>query len=255
MSLLPLRLVSASKRFGRLAVLRSIDLEIAGGQTIALLGANGCGKTTLLSIAAGLQSVSTGECTWGAPPRVELDRNDRSRLAYVAHATQVYARLTARENLELVDDLRGDTGGRKRLDGLLERVGLAHAADRSVGQFSRGMQQRLAIARALVGRPDLMLLDEPFTALDVAGREMLAGILSEERTRGAAILLTSHDLETVAEVSDAAVLLVDGRIEQRVSRAAGQSTESFATAVRGLGATGRPMPKPARAEPHAEQSS
>jgi heme ABC exporter ATP-binding subunit CcmA len=238
--LVPLRLASASKRFGRLAVLRSIDLEVTAGQTVALLGANGCGKTTLLSIAAGLQSVTTGACTWGAPPVVELDRQARRSLAYVAHATQVYARLTARENLELVDDLRGDAGGRARIDALLERVGLAHATDRSVGQFSRGMQQRLAIARALVGRPELMLLDEPFTALDVAGREMLAQILAEERARGAAILLTSHDLETVAEVSDAAVLLVDGRIVERVTRATDHSTAAFATAVRGLGATGRP---------------
>lgn len=235
MAIVPLRLAGLSKRFGRLAVLRGIELTVDAGEIVALLGANGCGKTTLLSIAAGLLPASGGSCTWGDPPAVELDGEARRRFAFVAHSTQIYARLTARENLQLVASLRGDASDPARIDPLLVRVGLGEAIERVAGTFSRGMQQRLAIARALVGRPELMLLDEPFTALDFAGRSLLGRILLEERARGAAILLTSHDLDAVAEISDRAVLLADGRILAETPRRADESSDAFGGRIRRLG--------------------
>lgn len=240
MAIVPLQLRELSKRFGRLAVLRGIDLEVGAGEAVALLGANGCGKTTLLSIAAGLLPSSGGSCTWGGPANDELDVAARRSLAFVAHSTQIYGRLSARENLQLLASLRGDAVDAAALDPLLERVGLGDAITRLAGTFSRGMQQRLAIARALVGRPELLLLDEPFTALDFAGRATLARILLEERARGAAILLSSHDLEAVAEVADRAVLLADGRILAAATRRADEGVEAFAVRIRRLGVDAAP---------------
>lgn len=242
MAIAPLILRELGKRFGRLAVLRAIDLRVEPGEVVALLGANGCGKTTLLSIASGLAAPSSGLRAYGTEAVTELDRDARMRLAFVAHTTQLYARLSARENLELPASLRGEPLTKAAGDALLERVGLAAAAERAAGTFSRGMQQRLAIARALLSRPELLLLDEPFTALDFAGRGVLTEVLASERARGAAILLSSHDLDAVADVSDRAVLLADGHIRAHAARAVGESRDDFAARVRGLGSGGRNEP-------------
>ena len=232
-SIAPLELRGLGKRFGRLGVLRAIDLSVVPGEIVGLLGANGCGKTTLLSIAAGLLPPSSGERRWGA--LAELDLPARLRLAFVAHSTQLYARLSARENLALPIELRRVAGERRNddIDHLLERVGLAHAADRLAGTFSRGMQQRLAIARALLGAPELLLLDEPFTALDHGGRATLGRILLEERERGAAILLSSHDLDAVADYTDRAVAMGEGRIVGEAKKAG----DDYGARIRRLGTT------------------
>src|SRR5690606_14823585 len=127
--------------------------------------------------------------------------------------TQLYPRLTARENMALASELRAAAGvGSAPAEPLLDRLGLLHAADRLVGTFSRGMMQRLALARALLGRPELLLLDEPFTALDRPGRERLAEVLLEERAAGLAVLLSSHDYDAVVAVTDRVVLLEAGRL-------------------------------------------
>jgi ABC-type multidrug transport system ATPase subunit len=206
-----LELRSISKRFGRLAVLRGVDLEVAAGSIVGLIGANGSGKTTLLSIIAGLLPATSGDLAIGP--------QERARLALVTHTAQVYARLTARENLELFADLRRSAGA-DALDPvpLLQRLGLGDAIDRQAGTFSRGMLQRLALARALLGRPELLLLDEPFTALDRAGRALLARVLVEERDRGAAILLSSHDFDAILSVCDRVVLLEHGTIAGTAAR-------------------------------------
>ncbi|MBC8070025.1 MAG: ABC transporter ATP-binding protein [Deltaproteobacteria bacterium] len=236
-SIAPLELRGLGKRFGRLAVLRGIDLRVVPGEIVGLLGANGCGKTTLLSIAAGLLPPSVGERCYGPAAVAELDLAARMKLAYVAHATQLYGRLSARENLELPASLRAVAGEREHVapDELLERVGLAHAATRMAGTFSRGMQQRLAIARALLGRPELLLLDEPFTALDHAGRQTLGRVLVQERDRGAAILLSSHDLDAVAEFSDRAVAMGDGRIVGEARRDDDAGGPDYGARIRRLG--------------------
>jgi ABC-type multidrug transport system ATPase subunit len=255
-SIAPLELRGLGKRFGRLAVLRGIDLCVQPGEIVGLLGANGCGKTTLLSIAAGLLPPSTGELRYGEQGTGELDLAARMKLAFVAHSTQLYARLSARENLELPAALRRVAGARDvaGLDALLERVGLSHAASRMAGTFSRGMQQRLAIARALLGSPELLLLDEPFTALDHAGRQTLGQVLVQERDRGAAILLSSHDLDAVADFCDRAVLMGEGRIVGQAERAGDgldpqRSADDYGARIRRLG-TG-PSAADAADAPHA----
>ncbi len=231
----PLELCGIGKRFGRLSVLRGVDLRVDGGEVVGLIGANGSGKTTLLSIAVGLLSPSEGERRLGgtAAPQVELPH--RCRIAFVTHTTQLYSRLTARENMELFAELRRSAGAEVLpSEPLLERLGLTDAADRMVGTFSRGMMQRLALARALAGRPSLLLLDEPFTALDRPGRDRLTEVLTAERERGLAVLLSSHDYDAVVASTDRVVLLAGGRLRGEARRDA-QEPGSYRERVAGLG--------------------
>ncbi len=218
-SITPLELRGIGKRFGRLSVLRGVDLCVDAGEVVGLIGANGSGKTTLLSIAVGLMAPTEGQrCFAGqAAARVELEH--RRRIAFVTHTTQLYPRLSARENMELFADLRRAAGAEVApADPLLERLGLSEAADRMVGTFSRGMMQRLALARALAGRPALLLLDEPFTALDRPGRDRLTEVLDAERERGLAVLLSSHDYDAVVASTDRVVLLAGGRLRGEARR-------------------------------------
>lgn len=226
-----LTLRGIGKHFGRLAVLRGLDLDLGGGEIVGLIGANGAGKSTLLSIIAGLMPPSRGERSFAGSDAV--DRDERARFAVVSHTAQTYPRLTALENLALFAKLRAQAGAHSEpLLPTLERLGLAYAAERQAGTFSRGMLQRLALARALLGRPEMLLLDEPFTALDRPGRALLATVLAEERDRGAAILLISHDLEALVSVADRVVLLEGGVIAGEEARA--PDHEAFGARVRDL---------------------
>jgi ABC-type multidrug transport system ATPase subunit len=207
-------LTGVAQRFGRQVVLRSVDLELPAGTIVGLVGANGAGKTTLFSILAGLLQPDAGERHLFGAPADEVDAAARARLAYVAHAPQLYAGLSARENLALFADLRRACGLTTRpADEVLLALGLPLAVlDRPLATHSRGMAQRVALARALAGRPELLLLDEPFTALDARGREQLAQVLLAERARGAAILLSSHDFDTLLAICDRVVLLERGAL-------------------------------------------
>ncbi|MBK9757676.1 MAG: ATP-binding cassette domain-containing protein [Nannocystis sp.] len=207
-------LTGVAQRFGRQVVLRSVDLELPAGTIVGLVGANGAGKTTLFSILAGLLQPDAGERHLFGSPADEVDAAARARLAYVAHAPQLYAGLSARENLALFADLRRACGLTTRpADEVLLALGLPLAVlDRPLATHSRGMAQRVALARALAGRPELLLLDEPFTALDARGREQLAQVLLAERARGAAILLSSHDFDTLLAICDRVVLLERGAL-------------------------------------------
>ena len=232
-----LELEGITQRFGRLAVLRGVDLRVDPGEVVGLIGANGAGKTTLLSIVAGLLPCNGGRRRYFGMEAQEVGGQLRSRMALVSHTAQVYARLSAIENLELFADLRRATGAAAAPTlPLLERLGLAHAAERMAGTFSRGMMQRLALARALLGRPELLLLDEPFTALDRPGRTLLARVLLDERDNGAAVLLISHDVEALVSVADRVVLLEQGRIAGEVERSGAPDgeDEAFRRGIREL---------------------
>ena len=232
----PLELVRVGKRFGRLSVLRGVDLRVDAGEVVGLIGANGAGKTTLLNIAVGLLAPSEGELRLGGRALARVELEERTRIAFVTHTTQLYPRLTARENMTLFAELRAASGAEVApSDPLLERLGLSHAADRMVGTFSRGMMQRLALARALAGRPQLLLLDEPFTALDRPGRERLAEVLVQERAAGLAVLLSSHDYDAVVAVTDRVVLLEDGRLRGEVRRGSGAEAHGYRDRVAELG--------------------
>jgi heme exporter protein A len=198
------------KRFGRAVALRGIDFQIADGTSLALLGPNGAGKSTLLRLIAGLARPTAGSLRIGGDDSHR--RATRGRIGYIGHATLLYPALTARENLIFAGRCHGlpDPGG--RADALLAHEGLTAVADREAGGFSRGMAQRLAIARGLVHDPAVVLLDEPFTGLDRRAAERFAGRIEDLRRDGRTLVLVTHDVQFAARAADAAIVLRAGRV-------------------------------------------
>ncbi len=172
-----------SKRFGSKRVLERLDFELPDGGFLVVTGPNGSGKTTLLRLCAGLLAPTSGE--------LEI-ASDRGRLGFLAHEPLLYRELTALENLDLYGRLYRLPERRERIGMLLERFGLWRVRNERAGSFSRGMLQRLALCRALLHEPELLILDEPFNALDVEGAELLAAQLEELRSRRT-FLVATHD--------------------------------------------------------------
>ncbi|MGB1700201.1 MAG: heme ABC exporter ATP-binding protein CcmA [Nannocystaceae bacterium] len=219
-SIIPCELRAVVKSFGRTSVLRGVSLRLEAGQITGLSGINGAGKTTLFRILAGLEDADEGEIQFGALEDAGVHEGVREQIAFVTHAPQLYPSLTARENLEFFAALR-TARGRATMPAseALTAVGLDIVHDRPVRTFSRGMAQRVVLARALAARPMLMLLDEPFTALDAEGQELVGRLLRDAKGRGASVLLSSHDLDRLCEVSDRVVQLHEGRLGESLDRA------------------------------------
>jgi heme exporter protein A len=205
-------LAGVTKVYGRQRALAGVTLELEAGAICGLLGQNGAGKSTLLAILSTLLRPTSGEVRYGAVPHARAAQACRGAIGFVAHDSFLYADLTARENLRLFARLYGLVDPEARARELIVRVGLAAAQDRVVRTYSRGMQQRLALARALLHDPQLLLLDEPFTGLDRSAVEMLKGLLVERRDAGAILLLVTHDLEIAAEVCGHLAILKGGKV-------------------------------------------
>jgi len=200
---------AVARRFGAVRAPVRIDLSLRPGETALLLGANGTGKSTFLRIAAGLLPPTGGEVrVAGLSPRAEGAA--RRRIGFLSHTPGLYPELTAAENLRFFADLRGDRDARERIGALLEEAGLAGWEEEPVRVFSRGMIQRLALARAFLHRPDLLLLDEPFTGLDRSGAEALGRRIAGRAADGGAALLATHRVEEAAPLAGRAVLLRKG---------------------------------------------
>lgn len=204
------------KDYGRHRALSGVSLRLRAGQVTALLGENGAGKSTLLAILAGLLRPTRGDVRVDDQPLADIDAEAfRRQLGVLSHEPRCYAELSPRENLRLFARLY-ELGAAERadahLDGWLARVGLDRAADRPARTMSRGMLQRLAIARTLLHAPAFVLLDEPYTGLDQAGVALLSQLITAERARGALILVITHDLATVAPLCDQVVVLARGRV-------------------------------------------
>lgn len=196
------------KTYGRTEALRGVDLTIAPGELVGLLGPNGAGKSTLVKIACGLVSATAGHVEiCGASPTSDVARRS---IGYLAELFRFPGWLRAHEVIELHQRLAQSDGGRAEADGLLELVGLSDVGDRRVSAMSKGMQQRLGIAQALIGSPKVLLLDEPTSALDPAGRRLVRRILEDVRSRGIAVLLNSHLLSEIELVCDRVVILNHG---------------------------------------------
>ena len=198
------------KRYGRTEALRGVSLEVADGEIVGLLGPNGAGKSTLAKIACGLVRPSAGRAEVaghraGSGPA-------RAAIGYLAELFRFPGWANATEVLRLHQRLAGSAGGASERGDLLELVGLADAARVRVAEMSKGMQQRLGIAQAMVGSPRLLLLDEPTSALDPAGRRVVRGLLAEVRQRGVSVLLSSHLLGEVELVCDRVAILNRGEI-------------------------------------------
>jgi heme exporter protein A len=234
MSRVALRGTAVAKRFGKVAALRGIDFEISAGEAIAILGANGAGKSTLLRILAGLSRASGGafEALSMANGSSPLAREAlRGEVGYVGHATLLYGELSAEENLLFAARLAGSEPGAEKIDELLETVGLADVATRRAGTFSRGMSQRLAIARAIVHDPSVLLLDEPFTGLDEASAERLSAQLATLRAGGRTLVVVTHDPRRAVELADRALILHRGEIRARPGPARPLSGDSPGTST------------------------
>jgi heme exporter protein A len=204
---------NVTRNFGRRRALSGVSFSVEAGQVLALLGANGSGKSTLLSIAATLLDVSSGEVRYGTSTARQAGAALRRRVGLLGHDLYLYPELTARENLEFFADLYGLDRAEVRVGDALASAALEDRADDPVSSYSRGMRQRLALERALLHDPRLVLLDEPFTGLDDASSSALRERLARVRQRGAIVLLTTHELEAIDGVVDTACVLSRGRIE------------------------------------------
>lgn len=207
-----LRIIDVTRTFGRRRALSKVSLTAKTGTITSLLGHNGAGKSTLLSIAATLLQVTSGRVLYGETSAEAGGAALRGRIGMLGHDLYLYPELTAAENLAFFANVYGLDGVPRRVEAALERAGLTDRRDDLVSGFSRGMRQKLALERALIHEPRLLLLDEPFTGLDDAARNALRERLRAARESGAIILLTTHDIAAIEGLTDVSARLVDGRL-------------------------------------------
>ena len=192
------------KYYGDFPALRDVVLRIAPGSALALLGRNGAGKTTLLRIIAGLSRPSRGS--------VRFQGKLQGSIGILGHGIGVYDELSAVENLTLFGRLHNLPNPGKRADEMLERVGLARVRDGLAREFSRGMRQRLAVGRAFLHDPEVLLLDEPFTALDDRAIAVLQSMIKDMRDKGRTIIMSTHQLHEALELASHVALLQRGQV-------------------------------------------
>jgi ABC-2 type transport system ATP-binding protein len=205
------------KHYGATVALGGVDLSVDAGELVGLLGPNGAGKSTLVKIACGLVRASAGSARVAGAAAGSAEA--RATIGYLAELFRFPGWLRADELLELHQRLAGSPGGAAERAELLSLVGLAEEGATRVEAMSKGMQQRLGIAQALVGSPRLLMLDEPTSALDPVGRRIVRDLLLELKARGVSVLLNSHLLSEVERVCDRVAILVGGRIVARGSPA------------------------------------
>jgi len=208
-----LRFTDVSRHFGRRRVLSAVSFQCDAGELVAVLGPNGAGKSTLLSIAATLLDPSSGDVRYGEHTAAGAGAALRGRIGLLGHDLYIYAELSAAENLLFFGRIYGLADVERRVAAALTRAGLAERDD-PVSTFSRGMRQRLALERALLHDPRLVLLDEPFTGLDDAAIVALRDRLQALRDAGCVVLVTTHDLETIDGLVDRALVRQKGRVAQ-----------------------------------------
>lgn len=203
-----------SKIYGLLPVLKSISLSISRGEFVALLGPNGSGKSTLLRLLSGLSKPTQGSIKIGGWEIPKEAMSVRAQIGMVSHKPLLYENLTATENLEFFSKLYNMPTSKRqqRIDDLLSQVGLQKRASSLVRTFSRGMQQRLSIARALLNNPDVLFFDEPYTGLDQDAGQLLDDLLKNAHQDGRTILMTTHQLYRVTTLANRVIMLSRGKI-------------------------------------------
>lgn len=206
-----IRLSGLTRRMGNQLVLRGVDLEVAAGRLVVLRGGNGAGKTTLLKVLATRLRPTGGSARLFGHDVLKEAAEVRSRIGLLSVMGGSYPVLSARENLHIAADLSGKD--RQGVEGLLDLVGLSSAADKYVRTYSSGMKKRLGLARLMLMDPDLWLLDEPYAALDDAGKRLVDEVVSGARQQGRTLLMASHESDRDALRPDAVLQLDDGRLK------------------------------------------
>src|SRR5688572_6226171 len=206
-----LTVVDVARYFGRRKALSQVNFTCASGEIVGLLGPNGAGKSTLLNILATLLSPSKGTITYGDRTAESGGADMRALIGMLGHDLFLYPELTARENLTFFAQLYGLPDVPRVVGHALEQSGLSPRADDFVSGFSRGMRQRVALERALLHDPRLILLDEPFTGLDQASAAALVARLRDRQQAGCLIVLATHDLDIADRLLTRAVFLIDGK--------------------------------------------
>lgn len=207
-----LAVVDLARHYGRRKALAQINFTCESGEIVGLLGPNGAGKSTLLNILATLLAPSVGRVEYGERTAAGGGADIRARIGMLGHDLFLYPELTARENLSFFAQLYGLKAVPAIVHAALERAGLADRADDFVSGFSRGMRQRVALERALLHEPRLILLDEPFTGLDQASTAALVARLQERQRAGCIVVIATHDLEVADGLLSRAIYLKNGRI-------------------------------------------
>jgi ABC-type multidrug transport system ATPase subunit len=205
------RLADVSRHFGRRRAVSQVSLTIRSGDIVGLLGPNGAGKSTLIGILATLVAPTSGSVTYGGQPARVLGGPLRRSIGLLAHELHLYSELSARQNLTFFAELYGLDASRT-VDRALDAAGLADRADDDVSSFSRGMRQRLALERALLHEPRLVLMDEPFTGLDDSAVGFVAGRLRGLAAGGAIVVLATHDLDLAEGLVNRVALVRGGRL-------------------------------------------
>ena len=205
------------KAYGRHLVLDGVELDVRGGEAVALLGANGAGKTTLLRIAATLVRPTSGRIRVAGADCARDPEAARRRLGFLGHGSWLYEDLTALENLRFWTTLSGLSVSVSALRGALAAVELERWGDARVRPFSAGMKRRLSLARLVIARPRVLLLDEPFTGLDQSGAKWLEEHLQAFKSGGGAVLMSTHSFGRGFGVADRAAILAGGRIATDVA--------------------------------------
>ncbi len=227
-----------AKSFGARWALRGVSFTVAPGETVALVGPNGAGKTTLLRILATLTRPDSGRIHIGKIPLAEHANAARAAIGFVGHQTFLYDDLTAAENLRLYARLYDLPNVSERVHAAARRVGIEHRLNDVTRTLSRGLQQRLTLARMLLHQPAVLLLDEPYTGLDKIAADSLDRMLLDAKKEGRAVLFSTHDLERGLSICDRAMMMHAGRIVHDLPRAewknAAGFTEIYARVLGGL---------------------
>ena len=224
-----LEIDGVTRYYGRRRALHNVTFSCGAGEVVAVLGPNGAGKSTLLAVISTLIAPNGGEVRYGSHTARSAGALLRHRLGWLGHELQVYPELTARENLQFFARLMGVSDENAAVAAALASSRLESRAEEPVSGFSRGMRQRLALERALIHRPRLILLDEPFTGLDGPSSDALALRLRALAQAGTLVLLATHDVDLADQVLDRAMVLQSGRLTDVVAGAGWRQAYRAAT--------------------------